>query len=81
MKQLFHFAGSGVNLILDCVGGSFYEDNMHCLATEGRWVVYGQLGECSYIFYSIVLIFVFQNTFQRVNLIRINFLFLIRMIS
>ena len=36
--------GKGVNLILDCVAGSFWKQNIDCLATEGRWVVYGTLG-------------------------------------
>ncbi|XP_002131685.2 quinone oxidoreductase PIG3-like [Ciona intestinalis] len=36
--------GKGVNVILDCVGGSYWEQNAACLAVEGRWVVYGLLG-------------------------------------
>ena len=34
----------GVNLILDCVGGSYWKQNADCLAMEGRWVLYGLLG-------------------------------------
>ena len=34
----------GVNLILDCVGGSYWQQNAECLASEGRWVIYGLLG-------------------------------------
>ncbi|KAJ8315516.1 hypothetical protein KUTeg_007666 [Tegillarca granosa] len=38
-------AGSaGVNLILDCIGESFYEQNINSIANEGRWVLYGLLG-------------------------------------
>lgn len=36
--------GKGVDLILDCIGGSFYEQNMKSVKMEGRWVVYGLLG-------------------------------------
>ncbi|XP_060069664.1 quinone oxidoreductase PIG3-like [Ylistrum balloti] len=36
--------GKGVDLILDCVGESFYEQNMQSAKTDGRWVVYGLLG-------------------------------------
>ena len=37
-------ANKGVNVILDCVGGSYWKQNADCLAIEGRWVVYGLLG-------------------------------------
>ncbi|XP_006835304.1 PREDICTED: quinone oxidoreductase PIG3-like [Chrysochloris asiatica] len=36
--------GAGVNLILDCVGGSYWEKNVNCLALDGRWVLYGLMG-------------------------------------
>lgn len=36
--------GTGVNLILDCIGGSFWEKNVKCLALDGRWVLYGLMG-------------------------------------
>uniref|UniRef100_A0A2K5UPG1 Tumor protein p53 inducible protein 3 n=1 Tax=Macaca fascicularis TaxID=9541 RepID=A0A2K5UPG1_MACFA len=36
--------GAGVNLILDCIGGSYWEKNVNCLALDGRWVLYGLLG-------------------------------------
>lgn len=39
--------GKGVNLILDCVGGSYYNDNSAVIALEGRWVLYGLLGGAS----------------------------------
>ncbi|XP_007937462.1 quinone oxidoreductase PIG3-like [Orycteropus afer afer] len=34
----------GVNVILDCIGGSYWEKNLHCLAADGRWVLYGLMG-------------------------------------
>ncbi|KAM4625088.1 quinone oxidoreductase PIG3 isoform 2-T2 [Polymixia lowei] len=36
--------GRGASVILDCVGGSFWEKNVRCLATDGRWVLYGTMG-------------------------------------
>ncbi|XP_006880692.1 PREDICTED: quinone oxidoreductase PIG3-like [Elephantulus edwardii] len=36
--------GVGVNVILDCIGGSYWEKNLHCLAQDGRWVLYGLMG-------------------------------------
>lgn len=36
--------GRGVDVILDCVGGSFWEKNVECLAVDGRWVLYGTMG-------------------------------------
>ncbi|XP_021356397.1 quinone oxidoreductase PIG3-like isoform X2 [Mizuhopecten yessoensis] len=36
--------GKGVDLILDCVGESFYDQNMQSIKTDGRWVLYGLLG-------------------------------------
>lgn len=33
-----------MNLILDCVGGSYWENNIDALAVDGRWVLYGLLG-------------------------------------
>uniref|UniRef100_A0A8D0HB54 Tumor protein p53 inducible protein 3 n=1 Tax=Sphenodon punctatus TaxID=8508 RepID=A0A8D0HB54_SPHPU len=36
--------GVGVDLILDCIGGSYWEKNLNCLCTGGRWIVYGLLG-------------------------------------
>ncbi|XP_036999318.2 quinone oxidoreductase PIG3 isoform X2 [Artibeus jamaicensis] len=36
--------GAGVNLILDCIGGSHWEKNVNCLAVDGRWVLYGLMG-------------------------------------
>lgn len=37
-------AGQGVNLILDCVGGSYWDKNAQLLATEATWVLYGLMG-------------------------------------
>ncbi|XP_055984544.1 quinone oxidoreductase PIG3-like [Sorex fumeus] len=36
--------GVGVNVILDCIGGSYWEKNVNCLAPDGRWVLYGLMG-------------------------------------
>eukprot|EP00871_Galdieria_phlegrea_P002757 jgi/Galph1/3482/GphlegSOOS_G2178.1 len=36
--------GHGVDVILDCIGGSMFEQNAKCLATDARWVIYGTLG-------------------------------------
>jgi len=36
--------GRGVDIILDCIGGSYSEGNLGSLATDGRWVVYGLMG-------------------------------------
>ncbi|XP_008587332.1 PREDICTED: quinone oxidoreductase PIG3 [Galeopterus variegatus] len=36
--------GVGVHLILDCIGGSYWEKNVKCLAFDGRWVLYGLMG-------------------------------------
>jgi len=41
---LKHTEGKGVNLILDCVGSSFWKQNIAVLAMEGRWVLYGLMG-------------------------------------
>ncbi|NXN47018.1 QORX oxidoreductase, partial [Rhinoptilus africanus] len=35
--------GAGVDIILDCVGSSYWEKNLSCLSTDGRWIVYGLL--------------------------------------
>ena len=41
---LKHTSGKGVDLILDCVGSSFWKQNIAVLAMEGRWVLYGLMG-------------------------------------
>ena len=38
------FSGKGADVILDCVGSSFWERNIRSLAVDGRWVLYGLLG-------------------------------------
>ncbi|XP_053397065.1 quinone oxidoreductase PIG3-like [Mercenaria mercenaria] len=43
-KVLEFTQGRGVDLILDCIGASYYEQNMKSVRTEGRWVLYGLLG-------------------------------------
>lgn len=35
---------NGVDLVLDCVGGSYWKKNVACLAVDGRWILYGLLG-------------------------------------
>lgn len=40
----YNFTGKGVNIILDSVGGHIWEENVRCLATDGRWVLYGTMG-------------------------------------
>jgi tumor protein p53-inducible protein 3 len=36
--------GNGVDLILDCVGASYFAENMASIKIEGTWVVYGLMG-------------------------------------
>ncbi|XP_001622806.2 quinone oxidoreductase PIG3 isoform X2 [Nematostella vectensis] len=36
--------GEGMDLITDCVGGSYWQQNIKALATDGRWILYGLLG-------------------------------------
>lgn len=36
--------GLGVDLILDCIGGSFWQQNSAVIALDGRWILYGLLG-------------------------------------
>ena len=43
-KINFFFLGQGVNIILDCVCGSFVAQNLNCLAMDSRWILYGFLG-------------------------------------
>ena len=31
-------------MILDCVGSSFWEQNIKSIAVDGRWILYGLLG-------------------------------------
>uniref|UniRef100_A0A8C8RSX9 Tumor protein p53 inducible protein 3 n=1 Tax=Pelusios castaneus TaxID=367368 RepID=A0A8C8RSX9_9SAUR len=44
-ERALEFAnGSGVDVILDCIGGSYCEKNLNCLSTDGQWIVCGLLG-------------------------------------
>uniref|UniRef100_A0A8D2PBC6 Tumor protein p53 inducible protein 3 n=1 Tax=Zosterops lateralis melanops TaxID=1220523 RepID=A0A8D2PBC6_ZOSLA len=44
-KKVLEFTqGSGADIILDCVGASYWEKNLNCLSTDGRWIIYGLLG-------------------------------------
>ena len=36
--------GRGVDIILDCIGSSYFSANLESLAMDGRWVVYGLMG-------------------------------------
>uniref|UniRef100_A0A3P8ST94 Tumor protein p53 inducible protein 3 n=1 Tax=Amphiprion percula TaxID=161767 RepID=A0A3P8ST94_AMPPE len=38
------FAKGGANVILDCIGGCNWEQNVSCLSVDGRWVLYGTMG-------------------------------------
>lgn len=31
-------------MILDCIGSSFWEQNIKSIAVDGRWILYGLLG-------------------------------------
>ena len=33
-----------MDIILDCIGGSYFQDNLASLALDGVWVLYGLLG-------------------------------------
>lgn len=37
-------SGRGVDLILDPVGATYFDQNMKCVASEGTWIVYGMMG-------------------------------------
>lgn len=44
-QGVHHFTGGkGANVILDCIGGCNWEQNVCSLATDGRWVLYGTMG-------------------------------------
>lgn len=36
--------GDGVDLILDPILGSFFQENLECLGMDARWVIYGAMG-------------------------------------
>ena len=39
-----HTNGKGVDLILDCVGASYWQQNVEAVKVDGRWVLYGTMG-------------------------------------
>ena len=41
---MFILSGQGANVIQDCVGSSFWEQNAKNLAVDGPWILYGLLG-------------------------------------
>ena len=36
--------GNGVQIILDCVGGSYWDENLKSFSVDARWILYGLLG-------------------------------------
>ena len=36
--------GRGVDIVLDCIGASYFNDNLSCMAVDGTWVLYGLMG-------------------------------------
>ena len=36
--------GQGVDVILDCILGDFFKENLECLGMDSRWVIYGAMG-------------------------------------
>ena len=51
LMTIFHCrsaSGKGVDVILDCVGGSYWEKNSQAIATEGRWVLFGLMGRYTF---------------------------------
>ena len=45
MMRTCNYSDRGVDIILDCVGSSFWEQNARTIALEGRWVIYGSMGK------------------------------------
>ena len=37
-------AGHGVDVVLDCIGEQYWEQNADVLKTDGRWILYGTMG-------------------------------------
>ena len=37
-------SGKGCSVILDCIGGSYLQENLTSIAYDGRWVLYGLMG-------------------------------------
>jgi tumor protein p53-inducible protein 3 len=44
VEQLRTANPGGVDLVLDCVGGAYWEANIELLKTDGTWVLYGLMG-------------------------------------
>ena len=36
--------GKGANIILDCIGSTYWAKNLEALAMDGQWTLYGLLG-------------------------------------
>jgi tumor protein p53-inducible protein 3 len=44
-KQILNLTQNfGVDLVFDCVGGSYWERNTNCMALDGELIVYGLMG-------------------------------------
>lgn len=42
---MFLFASDeGVDIVMDCVGASYWEKNFRSIKTDGRWILYGLMG-------------------------------------
>ena len=37
--------GRGVDMILDCIGSSYWEKNARSIAVDGTWVLYGLISK------------------------------------
>ena len=44
-EKIKELAGDpGVNVVLDCVGSSYWKQNVNVLSQDGRWTLYGLMG-------------------------------------
>ncbi|CAG9330404.1 unnamed protein product [Blepharisma stoltei] len=34
----------GVDIVLDCIGANYFEDNLDAINLDGRWIIYGTMG-------------------------------------
>eukprot|EP00358_Blepharisma_japonicum_P006894 CAMPEP_0202942162 /NCGR_PEP_ID=MMETSP1395-20130829/2328_1 /ASSEMBLY_ACC=CAM_ASM_000871 /TAXON_ID=5961 /ORGANISM="Blepharisma japonicum, Strain Stock R1072" /LENGTH=233 /DNA_ID=CAMNT_0049638101 /DNA_START=243 /DNA_END=940 /DNA_ORIENTATION=+ len=34
----------GADIVLDCIGANYFEDNLDAIRLDGRWVIYGTMG-------------------------------------
>ena len=39
------FLGKGANVVLDCVGANYWQQNLDCISFDGTWVLYGLLSK------------------------------------